>query len=793
MRIHTLLLLFPIAFVPFTELQKPGAKPPAKAPEKPADTAPVPGSLAIPMQFLTPIEGVVRQLAKGGREKETKDLMAVLEKLGYPKAALDKLEKSNTDDLARAKVIIDSLPAGAKQLRNSAKQLVGIMEKMEDEEAKKALAQQIILLDGDCEAAEKFLGNEKVGSNWVRSEFVPLRKHRGEILQKVEESRALEVELQTGEVDDEYVLHASGVKATMARRGEIELHTNFSAEKTERILREVCRAYALSDWLRGRSGDKLKPPAAATGGKPGATWVLLDSRDQYKKLASDLMSAGKVNDDDAAVMNKPDSNLGGFGVKNGPEIKLTQFEAPTEVDLLVYWTHMQEGTHTALKAGHLNWIALSLFGTTLPNYVIKDGEARAKAGDTHIGNENDKKEREDLLRLAKSGIAGSRAWMQFLVEHGEDPPWHNSFVEKLGELTGNDLHKSTSIVEYLQDSNQFAAVYKRLSGSNTGKMVDLFTVALGMPLGEFESNWRVWIMGGKVGVAERIDKENLNSWPADALAVLEYMNKLRTDTFKGRVEGVPKLKFDPDLSEPCALHAHYLSLHPEQQKWPDAHEEYAGKEGYTVEGAWAGLHSDILFSTDTDYKHAVDVWLGSFYHRLPLLDPGTLRLGWGSEDVNTVLDMGSLVAPFEQPYIILYPFDKATDIPTKFQGNEFPDPVPDKELEKANGARDQVNESEVFGYPITIQTRPVDENGNLVDIDMKLYEGRDAKTEVECFYSTPSKPTNPEAAPSGAWCLIPKTALKGATEYKVVANWTTRLKGDATSVGKHMDWTFRTK
>ena len=142
---------------------------------------------------------------------------------------------------------------------------------------------------------------------------------------------------------------------------------------------------------------------------------------------------------------------------------------------------------------------------------------------------------------------------------------------------------------------------------------------------------------------------------------------------------------------------------------------------------------------------------------------------------------------------MVYPYDKQTDVPIKFDSNEFPDPVPDKEAEKSAGARDQVNEGEIFGYPITIQTRPVDEQGNLVDIDLKLYEGKDMKTEVDCYFSSPSKPTNPEVAPSGAWCLIPKAYLKAATEYKVVATWTTRLKGDATSVGKRMDWTFRTK
>ena len=81
----------------------------------------------------------------------------------------------------------------------------------------------------------------------------------------------------------------------------------------------------------------------------------------------------------------------------------------------------------------------------------------------------------------------------------------------------------------------------------------------------------------------------------------------------------------------------------------------------------------------------------------------------------------------------------------------------------------------------------------LIDIDMKLFEGKDGKTEVECFYSTPSKPTNPESAPGGAWCLIPKHKLKDKMDYKVVANWNTGGRGTDTSIGKHVEWTFKTK
>ncbi len=176
--------------------------------------------------------------------------------------------------------------------------------------------------------------------------------------------------------------------------------------------------------------------------------------------------------------------------------------------------------------------------------------------------------------------------------------------------------------------------------------------------------------------------------------------------------------------------------------------------------------------------------MGTFYHRLPLIDPGVLRLGWGQEDDNWVMDMSSLAAPYRGAYTVVYPYDGQTGIPTAFAGNEFPDPIPEP-------GKDVVEE-ELYGYPITIQSNPVDERGESVDIMMKLFEGKDAKVEVECFLSTPNTPTNPEIAPNDAWCLIPKSALKPKIEYKVVAEWRNSNK-KTTSAGRRMEWTFRTR
>lgn len=764
MRLSILNFILPLAlalpFVTQNLTQKPGAK----ADEPPTVTA----------QMLQPLESVAHQLAKGGREKELKDLFRALERLGYPAVNREKLEKSCHDELAKAKNVVDSVPAAAKTLRTTAKTLFGVMQKLEGE-ARDKLAHDILLLDGNMEEVHTELKHTKVGSNWVPEEMVPIRERRGQIFQKLQEAKRLEVDMESGECEDPLIQRASGIQATFARRGQFEVRSNFSKEKTERILRETLRAWAMSNWLR-KGGDELKLPPKPSGASLGRqVHILLGSREQYKKLAEECAAAKEMPDDEIRVLD----SLGAFNhIPTKSHVMLAQFEGGIQAALLVDFTGMPDGVPTALSAGHLNWVSLACFGELLPGFTFKS-EKVARFDQTRVETEEQKREREERLKLAKAGIAGSRSWMMYLAERGEDPAFAQATsADKLGMVRGDDLHKCTSIVEYLQEAGLFGNTLKLLTKKASGKVTDQYAGALNMPIGDLEAKWRDWLLGSRQGIAERIDKQNQKAWPADALAVLEYMNDIREVAFKDKIEGVWKLRFDPDLSEQCALHAHYLTLHPEQQKWPDAHEEYADKEGFTVEGQWAGTHSVIAWGGMEDYKEGIDLWMGSFYHRLPLIDPGVLRLGWGQEEIYMVMDMGSLATPYEKPYTVLWPADGQKNVPTAFAGNEFPNPVPEIEVE-----------ADVLGYPITIQTNPVNDRGETVDIFMKLYDG---KNEVPCYFSSPTKPSNPESAPSGAWCLIPKAPLKLKTEYKVWSEWHLGGNRVTTSAAKILEWTFKT-
>jgi hypothetical protein len=268
--------------------------------------------------------------------------------------------------------------------------------------------------------------------------------------------------------------------------------------------------------------------------------------------------------------------------------------------------------------------------------------------------------------------------------------------------------------------------------------------------------------------------------------VLRRLNDIRRRCFEGSIcgdtkpgrEGSPgpvdlvafddDVEIDAGLSEGAAKHARYLKKNPAQLKaWPDAHEEWPDRPEFSPEGSWAATHSVILPGVTTP-EAALTGWLGTFYHRLPLLHPGLMRVGWASNDQVSVLDTGSLARPLSGSWHVVWPFDGMTDVPVLFE-KELPSPVP--------------GETGHLGYPVTLQVPVQAADQAPPSIMLALREGTPNGPEVTCHVSTPSNPSNPDVAVADAWCLIPTAPLKRMTNYYVTARWST---------GGKMAWTFKT-
>jgi hypothetical protein len=132
-----------------------------------------------------------------------------------------------------------------------------------------------------------------------------------------------------------------------------------------------------------------------------------------------------------------------------------------------------------------------------------------------------------------------------------------------------------------------------------------------------------------------------------------------------------------------------------------------------------------------------------------------------------VLDAESLVIPEDHVEMVaIWPAADAKNVPLQFEP-EQPEPVP---------GIDQTT----LGYPITVQCGEHLLGG--AELQMTLHDVA-AGAVVECHWSTPIAPTNPERAPRAAWCLIPKAPLAPNKRYKVTCKLGTR---------DSLEWTFQT-
>ena len=156
---------------------------------------------------------------------------------------------------------------------------------------------------------------------------------------------------------------------------------------------------------------------------------------------------------------------------------------------------------------------------------------------------------------------------------------------------------------------------------------------------------------------------------------LEHVNGLRT------AAGLVPMTYSTALGAAAGGHARYLVTNPDQVQ-RNAHGETAGTSlfvGATV-GARAQFYGyqggagEIINFTDRA-ELAIDGWMDTLYHRIPLLAPGNTELGYGlagtAENPVNVLVTGP---GHDSDRVVLWPYPGQTGVPTGWDGAEEPDP-----------------------------------------------------------------------------------------------------------------------
>jgi hypothetical protein len=708
--------------------------------------------------LLDRIAKAAQELAKRGRRAEADEALSVLRDLRAPAAELSAEREAVGKALAKAKDA--GLPQTdiSKTLAKIAAELAaGIPTAQGDD--KTALARQIVRLDESVPEAQQALGRREAGGRFVSEDVARCLARRAQIQEVRTKVGRLDVPVVEEKSRLAVVERLAGKDARCLRFGGLAVHTaDYASGQIVREVSAVVRAYAFSNWLF--TGQAELPRLASLD------VVVVASPEAYATAVQDALDRREI----APAYAENAKRWAGFDGATY-SVLLARAESDLRASMLLQilcrrreWAVTDR--QTALFYPHINWLCSELLGVPWRG-VGKFGAEKKwtpATGETR-DTPAEVKERADMRRLARAGLQGTRRYLRWLVGRGEDRPWSRSMVASLAMLEEADLLKSTVVVDYLCETGEFAKLVEVTRGKPS--VPATFEPLVPGGLGAFEARWREWLLadGGPDGLAQRLAAPSADAPTPEETVVLRRLDALRKATLgdKSRPLGV-----DRELSDGCRAHVAYLALHPAQlAAWPDAHEEYPGEEGFSPAGSRAGLGAVIAGGVASP-DAALDAWMGTFYHRLPLLDPGLLRVGWNLAGGVAALDVKALVAPTTEALRVAWPPAGATSVPRRFRP-ELPSPSP---------GEDQTE----WGYPITLQVYGAQDDP---DVAMRLCVGpKKGGADVPCLFSSPRAPTNPALAPKGAFCLVPRKTLAANATYTVVA--------EGLPDGAVLEWSFTT-
>jgi len=696
-----------------------------------------------------PLESAALLLARAGRGNAWRDVVRVLIELGLKGKRLDKHRETGGRYLSRSKPGA-SVKQAVRKLHSAMVRLDGALSRLPAEQQQRC-ASLLLQLDGSLPEAHSVLGHEPVDGGWALAGESRRSQRRVDMARAIEAVHKIELDVETGQSQQPQLRSALGRPGTVAKCAGLSFHSAYSEVKSARIVQQTLRLAAFVNFLQ--TGVVAVPDYGQQ------VSVLLPSPASYRAAVQELRDQAVVDAVEASAAMR--CNAWRFA----GSMHLSSLAM--EVDQVVVWCATLEywrGRYPCLTAGRVDLACRLVIGQPMPP-MTEIVEVESGMGATLAGDSEARLERERYLLLAQAGMQGSRKWLRYLVRRNEAPSWRSTMHDQVGSIQGDELLKASSMVQFLSEEGRFAGLEQR--AGNTGKQDQGAALAagLGESLEQLEVRWRKWVIGVDQGLVQRLGQGTIEPDP-EVTAAIAQVRAIRA----GASLHVP-VEIDSDLSDGCDAHARYLGRHRDQtERWPDCHEEYPDREGWSVVGVQAGKASVVASGIKSE-QQALDAWMATFYHRLPLLDPGLRRIGYARVRDVAVLDCGSMVDPMLEAddVVVVWPPDGMTNVPNRFEP-EMPNPVPGSDQRE-------------FGYPITLQHT---KRSSLLPVDllMEVREGGAHGSLVDCHYSTPGKPTNPLLAPPKAFCLIPKSPLKSGVTYWVRAVF----MGE----GKEMTWSFRT-
>lgn len=714
----------------------------------------------LPRNDLRGLEKVALDTAKAGHAEPWRVLVTVLRQLGLPEKDVAALQTNGDKELGKRKKPPEPGDKLGKALASEVVRLGAALPRL-DAKAGPRLATLLLQLDSSLEPAHAVLGHERGPAGFGPAGETGRSERRAALQRALQDVRRLPIVVTATETAGDsadgfgagnggkVVAEVAGRPLARAQVGRITILSTRPPVQLARIVTQALRGIAIVRFL---FEGKLEVPRV----EQEQRLVMLDHKVDYERAIALAASKQWLTAKEVEAAK----SMAGFALDDHSYVDLSTMETEASAVLMVGLTQWWF-SEAALSSGVLNWTCRAVLGTAIPNYVWIETKEPPASSRTESQDPKLREERIEMLRMANAGLAGGRAYLRFLARLREEPPWSAAMLRELGQVQGEALLKATFVAEYLVEEGRLGQVEAKVREDRSAMATERFAAAVAMPLAEFDARFREWLVGIEPGLVQRWSGSAEAAVPRSAVDTLASLEQVRQRAFgaaSASVGTVEAVGYDAEGSRACLLHARYLVAHPEHAaKWPEAHEENAAHAEWTAAGAWAGAHSVIAPGVENGGE-AIEAWMGTFFHRLPLLDPGLLRIGYGFAGDVAVLDSGSLVAPRQDAWHVVWPPAGASDVPTRFVA-ELPNPVPGED-------------QSTFGYPITLQAgMRADRSAPIVE--MSLHEGGENGPTIACWFSSPQQPLNPDCAPMDAFCLIPKSPLRAGTKYTVVARMPT--------------------
>jgi hypothetical protein len=167
--------------------------------------------------------------------------------------------------------------------------------------------------------------------------------------------------------------------------------------------------------------------------------------------------------------------------------------------------------------------------------------------------------------------------------------------------------------------------------------------------------------------------------PMPAVQALTTVNQIRLAAGAGCMNLVSA------LVKSATAHCNYEAANASNSMCTsDPHGEVMSCTGYTGATAQAReiaagysqflAYTEVLTTYGNNPVAAVPSWIDTVWHRIPLLDPWTVDMGYGGAARCDVIDIGRGMSTSPANTIVVYPYDGQTNVPPTFSGLEGPAP-----------------------------------------------------------------------------------------------------------------------